>query len=367
MNVLILNVNIGKSWGWGGIESHSDTLASLLSRRGHKVSLACWAEGSVALDEGRITLPSRRITIRNSGDVPAIFRLAGILRRQSIDVIIANAGREYWPAAVAALLTGRKTIFIRHQTDPLKGTTVALANRYVHGLVAVSGAVRASLEQRGIRPEKIRIIHNCVSTRRFNPSAVSRDEARLELGIGDEEMVVGTVAKLHRGKGVYEMLSAVAELTDSFPGIKLLFVGDGPEKNGLREETERRSLGDKVIFAGVRRDVERMYAAMDIFVLPSTCEEAFGMVLIEAMSMSRPVIGTTVGGIPDIIRDGVDGLLVPPGDAGAIAAAVRRLISDTALRAKISEEGRRTVEARFSEEVMAEQFDRLLRDVSHKP
>ncbi len=360
MNILLLNIGLGR--GWGGIESHSDTLGGVLFKRGYKVIMGCSNEGSIEV-AGGITLPSRRIWVINSGDVKAIARIAAVVFKERIDVIIANMGKEYWPAALAAMLLGRKIIFIRHQTDRIRKTTLWLIEHYVERVVAVSGAVREALLKSGVPPDKVEIIHNSVPLEKFNPEAVDRDEVRRGLGFGEGEIVVGTVAKLHRGKGVYEILRAVSLLAGKYPRMKLIFIGDGPERRELEEEAGRLSVHDRVFFAGVRKDIERMYAAMDIFVLPSTCEEAFGMVLIEAMAMGKPVIGTMVGGIPEIIIHGKTGLLTPPGDADALAKNLDRYLDDPAFAETVARAGQRSVSEGFSERVTGDSFDRLIRDI----
>ena len=363
MNILLLNVNIGKAWGWGGIESHSDMLASLLSKRGHRVIMGCWKEGSVEM-AGGTSLPSRRITIRNSGDIAAIAKIRKICLSEDIRVVLANGGREYWPAAVAGKAAGRKVIFIRHQVDRLKKTTVWLINNYVDRVIAVSGAVKNALEESGVAPEKIGIIYNAIVLDRFASAAAYREDARKEFGIAGNDIVIGTAGKLNFGKGVFDLVQALAALTQKNPAIRLLFVGEGPDRPGLEQEARQRGVYDKVIFAGLRKDMERMYAAMDIFTLPSTCEEAFGMVLIEAMAMGKPVVATRVGGIPEIVEDGVNGLLVPPGDVPALARALSRYIDDRHFCERAGAEGSRVVETKFSARVMGDNFERMLLEVT---
>ncbi len=356
MNILLINVNIGR--GWGGIESHSDMLAETLTAIGHKVVLGCWVDGSVTVGTGTV-LPSQRITIRNSGDFRAVAKIIRVCRDWDINLIIANGGREYWPAALAAKFLGKKIILVRHQTDRIRATTRWLIHSNVKAVIAVSGAVRQALITSGIKQDKIALIYNCISLSKFNPSLTNRQEIREELAIDKSECLIGTIGKLHRGKGVYELLRAVGTVMKLAGSVRLVFVGDGEEKEGLVKEAERLGIRDNLIFTGVRRDVERIYAAMDIFVLASTCEEAFGMVLIEAMAMGKPVIGTMVGGIPDIIKDGLNGLLVPPGDDRALSRAILRYIDDPELAARAASEGRRTVEQEFSESVMGERFEGL--------
>lgn len=362
MNILLININVGKGWGWGGIESHSETLAALLSKNGHKLIMGCWNEGSVRV-AGGLVLPSRRITIVNSGDIPAMVKIIRVCLKDAIQVIIANSGREYWPVAIAAKIAGTKVVFIRHQMDRLKKTTCWLVNNHVDRIVAVSGAVKDALIESGISHEKTDVIYNSIPLERFKPSLVQRNEVRRELGIEGDSIVMGTVGKLHQGKGVFELLSAVQRLMEKYPNVRLLFVGDGPERTRLEQEAQRLSMHNKVIFAGVRKDMERMYAAMDIFVLPSTCREAFGIVLIEAMAMGKPVIATTMGGIPEIIDDKVNGILVPPRDPDAISLAIAKYIEDSEFSRKVALEGRKLIEQKFSDKAMGDSFENVLRNL----
>ena len=361
MNVLI--VNAGR--GWGGIESHSVVLASELVGRGHRVIVACSPGGHMRKNAEAAALPVEDLEVVNSGDLVSIAKLAVIIRRESIGIIIANSGKEYWPAAVAAKLLGRKILFVRHQTDRIRKTTRWLINNHVDGVVAVSGAVKNALLSSGIAEGKIEVIHNGVSLLRFDPSRIDRAEVRGELGISAKDFVIGAVGKLHQGKGVYELLRAAA-VTEGERPVTLLFVGDGPEKEGIIREARRLGIAERTIITGIRRDVERMYAAMDIFVLPSTCDEAFGMVIIEAMAMGKPVIGTRVGGIPELISSGENGLLVPPGDAAALSEAIKKYLGDGEFAPEIAISGRRTVQAVFWEETLGERFEKVLASLGQK-
>ena len=363
MNILLLNVNTGRASAWGGIEAHTEILGTLLHNKGHHVTMGCFAEGSVKLNPEGVVLPSRRVTIRNAGDIRAILRIIRIVREGGIRLIIANGGKEYWPAVVAAKRTGAEVIFIRHQVDRIRKTTRWLIANHVARVVAVSKAVQEALLRSGVPSEKIEVIHNSIPLGQFSPVPADRGKVREELGIGSEDIVVGLVGKLNRGKGVYDALAAVATVAKHHPRVRLLYVGEGPERGPLEEEAKRSSLHRSVVFAGLRRDMARMYAAMDIFTLPSTCEEAFGMVLIEAMAMGKPVIATRVGGIPEIIAHEVNGLLVPPHDDAALAGALSRLMDDRQFSKKIAEEGRRLVERKFSDEAMGAAFERVIAHV----
>jgi glycosyltransferase involved in cell wall biosynthesis len=343
------------------MESHSDLLAAILFKKGHNVIMGCSHEHSVKLSGG-IDLPSEKIWIANSGDVRAIAKIAATAVRRKSDIIIANAGREYWPAVLAAKMAGTKVIFIRHQVDRLKKITCWLVNRHVEQVVAVSGAIKEALAESGISPDKIEIIFNATDLKRFNPGTVLREDARKELSLKDDDIVIGTAGKLNSGKGIFDLLHAGALLNQKYPSLRLVFVGEGPEKSELELESERLSLHDKVLFTGPRKDMERMYAAMDIFVLPSH-DEGLPTVVIEAMAMAKPVIATGVGGVPEIVENEVTGILVPPHDAAALAAAISRYIDDRQFAARVAAEGRKLVERKFSDKAMGDNFERVIRKV----
>jgi glycosyltransferase involved in cell wall biosynthesis len=359
VNILVLNG--GK--GWGGIESHSVTLASALASKGHKVIIGCPDAQNVSTNAVMAGLSVRDISIVNSGDIAGLRKIIATVRGENIGIIVANLGKEYWPAAIAAKLTGRKVLFVRHQADRLKKITVTLIARHVDRVVAVSGAVRDALRGCGVPDEKIAVIHNAVESRRFDPSSVDRATVRGELGFAEHDIVVGMAGKLHAEKGVFDLLRAAEQLAASHPSLRLLYVGDGPERAALEMEAARLSLRNRIVFAGLRNDMERMYAAMDIFVLPSTCPEAFGMVIIEAMAMGKPVIATATGGIPEIVKDRINGILVKPGDTAGIAGAISLLTDDAELFTRIAAEGRSTVARYFSREVFADAFEKVIKEV----
>lgn len=355
MNILILNAGRG----WGGIESHSVTLSSALIKRGHRVIIACSDDGNVRHNAVAAGLPVSNLKVLNACDIISILKIIRLASKENIDIILANLGKEYWPGAVAAMFLGKRIIFVRHQTDRIRKTTRWLINNHAD-VVAVSAAVKDALLVSGIKREKIHMVHNAVSLDRFNPSRIDRKAVRRELGVSEKDSLVGTVGKLHKGKGVYELLGAVAAIAKENAAVRLVFAGDGEEREKLEEEAERLGIRDMVIFTGLVKDVERIYAAMDIFVLPSNCSEAFGMVIIEAMAMGKPVIGTIVGGIPELITDGKNGIIVPPGDKKALAAAIREYLRDSDLSSRMAAAGRQAAESDFSDEGLGKRFEEVL-------
>ncbi len=310
-------------------------------------------------------MPVNNIKVLNACDLISIMKIVRLASKKKIDIILANLGKEYWPGAVAAKFLGKKIVFIRHQRDPIRKTTRWLINNHTHMVVAVSSAVKDALLASGIAEEKIEVIHNAISLARFDPSHIDKTAVRRELGVAEDDVLIGTVGKLHKGKGVYELLRAVAPIAKEGSPVKLLFVGDGPERGALEKEAARLMIRDKVFFAGIRLDVERLYAAMDIFALPSY-NEGMPTVLVEAMAMKIPVIATPVGGIPEIIRSGENGLLIPVGDESALHEAILRYLTEKDVAARLAEKGRATVELEFADAMLAERFEKIFLSLGTK-
>jgi glycosyltransferase involved in cell wall biosynthesis len=356
MNILILN-SVG---GWSGIGSHSLELALSLTKKGHNAIIGCSGEINVKYYAEKYKLPIKDIKLKNLLDIRSVLKIIKVCLREDVKVIVVNLGKEYWPATFVAKLLGLKIIVIRHQTNKLRKITNRLLAGHVDGIIAVSNAVRESLMSCGVPAGKIQVIHNAVNLDRFDPSSVDRNGVRRELCIDNDDMVIGTAGRLCREKGGLELLSAMHRLVQKYSSLKLMFVGDGPYKAELEETARSLSMTDKVIFTGFRYDMQRMYSAMDIFVLPSRCEEAFGIALIEAMAMKKPVIGADTGGIPEIISHGINGILVPPRNAGALSEAIAGYIENKEVFRDIASAGRKTVELKFSDKQYGDQFEVLL-------
>ena len=357
MKIVIIN----SSRAAGGMESHSVTLAAALLKKKQTVCLVCPAGSPVEKNALAHSVPVVNLSVVNSGDIKAIFKLTRVLRVTAGDVLIVNLGKDYWPAAIAAKLAGKKVVFIRHQDTRLKRITRWLLCNHADRVVAVSRFIRDGMVSYGIPAERIQVIHNAVNHRAFTSLHGDRERARKEFGIEADDVVIGFVGAMTKGKGIFELFKAFCLLYQQHPKLRLLYVGKGTAMADLKKEA--KVLEGRVIFAGQRRDVPNMYAAMDIFVLPSTCREAFGMVLIEAMSMGKPVITTDVGGIPEIIEHRKNGLLVPPGDALSLARAIKELTEDCSLREELASNAIENVARRFSDDTFGDSFVSLLKEV----
>jgi glycosyltransferase involved in cell wall biosynthesis len=167
----------------------------------------------------------------------------------------------------------------------------------------------------------------------------ARDEVRAELGIADGVPVAGTVANFRPRKGYGVLLRAACQVRKALPEARFVLVGRGPQEGEIRAQARDLGLDSTVIFAGYRDDAQRVISALDVFVLPSF-HEGLSIATVEAMALGRPVVVTPVGGQAELVRHGVEGLLVPPGDAAALADAIGTLLADRALRERMGRAAR---------------------------
>ena len=199
----------------------------------------------------------------------------------------------------------------------------------------VSQALSDVLVQRCRVPAaRAHVIRNGIDMTRFAPSP-ARD------GAVTRGPIIGTLARLIPSKGIRILLDAIPHLLQKYPEALLLVGGGGEEQEALERQARALGIADRVVFVGPVQDPRDFYSRLDVFVLPSL-DEAFGLVVLEAMAMGLPVIGTRVGGVPEVLTHGVNGWLVEPGDSAVLAAGLRTLWADPILRRRVAEEGRRT-------------------------
>jgi len=211
------------------------------------------------------------------------------------------------------------------------------------------------------RAERAVVVPNGIDTERFRPadSAADRAAARRALGIAVDGRVVGAVARLTREKGIDLAIEAIAAL----PGVRLILVGDGPERGELEGRARALGVADRVDFLGMRDDLPALYPAFDALLVPSRTE-AHGLVAAEALACAVPVVAARVGGLRSIVLEGKCGLFAPPEDAAAFAAALRRVLEDPPWAERLGRQGRAHITLRWSLAAMLrgteEQYEKLL-------
>lgn len=306
---------------------------------------------------------------RGRWDYPlALLRLTRFLRRERVDIVHAHL---YEPSLVglSAALMARTPVRVmtRHHSDyhsrvdrHLHVFLDRLCTTLSHAVIAVSSHTADQLVRVEHAPAaKVHVVLNGIDFDRVKPGdPASRDKLRDELGVRDGYLLL-TAARMHPEKGYEHLLSAMAEIRRRLDRPCLLGIaGTGPLEAHYRELAESLGVSDCVRFLGFRNDLPDLMLAADLFVLASVAE-AFGLVIAEALYLGVPVVATRAGGIPEIVDDGRDGLLVPPGNSAALAAAVVSLLSDPGRRRSMATSGRDKIASRFRFDAMVRQYESL--------
>ena len=291
-------------------------------------------------------------------DEAAVLRLAAYLRSAEIDLIHSHMYRAEVVGTRAAVSAGTpvivSTVHSSRVRPPCDVDLLRALTPRIDRLIVPSEAIAAKLRAEGRGTVPITVIPNGIVLERFERRERSnRDAVRRELGVPQEDLLIGLVARLESEKGHRYLLDAVPLVLRECPGAWFVVVGEGSLERELREHAARLPAfaARRVIFTGRRDDVAAVTATLDVAVLPSL-REAQGISLLEAMALRTPVVASAVGGIPEVITDGANGLLVPPRDGDRLAAAILRLATDPALRLRLGDAGYRTVAERYTIEAM---------------
>jgi len=302
---------------------------------------------------------------RSKFDLAAWRPLVSLLRRERVDVLHAHKfGSNLWGAIIGR--SARVPVVVAHEQSwasaryAIAGERTRAAldrmviSRLADAFIAVSEADRTRMiEVEGIAPARIRVLPNAVPT----PVPTGAD-LRAELGISASAPVVATVCQLRAEKALDLLVDAAALLRADFPKLKVLIAGDGPEEAGLRERIRDKSLEGTVELLGTRRDVPDLLAAVDVAVCCSDFEGT-PLSVMEYMGVGRPVVATRVGGLPEMIEHGVQGLLFEKRNARDLADALARLLGDPAERERMGSRARERQRERFDLEGATRWVERL--------
>jgi glycosyltransferase involved in cell wall biosynthesis len=232
-----------------------------------------------------------------------------------------------------------------------------LVSRHVDWIYGCSAAVLTAHQWNGWQGCPSSVIYNGIDAKQLCPTT-DRTSAKAAFGIGAGDLVIGSVGSLCPQKGQSCLIRAFARIRSSIPNTCLLIVGSGPDAAVLARLAQQTGCADAVHFVGEHANVAECFHAMDVFAFPSL-GEGFGLALAEAMACGVPVVASAVGGVPELVTDGASGLLVPPADPEALAAAILRILDEPDLAAGLSTTALRVISDNFSVERMAAQVSEL--------
>ena len=371
----------------GGPALHVAYLTAGLADRGYETILVAGtltrgeeSMASVALERGAKieTLDDLHREVSPLRDLRAAFRLARLIRKERPAILHTHTAKAGAVGRIAALLAGgaRPPIIVhtfhghvlRGYFDPLTTLGFRTLERWLARittvLVAVSPEVRDDLVRLHVAPaSKFSVIRLGIQLdERVNAADDARRETRRLLGIPSEAFVVGWVGRMTAVKRTDDVLIAMQRLVDGGTDAYLLLVGDGPDRDHLEQYAHELGIAKCCLFLGYQEDVGRFYSAFDALLLPSA-NEGTPVSVIEALAARRPTVATRVGGVPDIVREGIDGFLVEVGDTQGLADRLAELARDPELRAQMGADGRSRVLERYAVQRLVDDVDRLYRSL----
>ena len=315
-------------------------------------------------------VPVQNLNIRHLRDWNALPRLIGYLKDTGADLvhtqlefanILGNISAKYLRLPSVCTIHVMPALDVKAKSKLHQRAEWFALRRFCNHVIAVSEEARQyHIAISGAPSGQVTTIYNGIDLSGFVKLDQARERAavRSELRIPQAANVLTTVAVLRPQKGIQFMIRALPAVLAAHPDTYYLIVGDGSHRDALVEEVRKAGLNDRVIFAGMRRDVARLLAASDIFVLP-TLTEALPTVLAEAMAARLPIVASRVGGVPEMVTDEENGCLVEPEDLGGLASACSHLLSDAEMRTHMSTTGWKTVDQKFNIERQVDKLEEL--------
>jgi glycosyltransferase involved in cell wall biosynthesis len=334
--------------GNGGAQESYTGLLLRLDRSRYDVRALSLSAGSAVSRLRSLGVPVE--VIDEADDELAIRELSAWLRREEIDLVHSHMYRAEVVGTRAAVAAGTPVIMATVHSSRVRAPSdvslLASLTPSMDRLIVPSESIQRKVVAEGRVGARFAVIPNGVDLSRF-ASPAPRCAFRREFGVPSHALLLGVVARLEPEKGHQFLLDAMPIILRGAPDTWLAIVGEGSSLAALRAQASSLGVAERVVFTGRREDVSALTADLTVAVLPSV-REAQGISILEAMARRVPVVASAVGGIPEVVTSGVDGLLVPPADPPALAEAVLRLLRDEALRRRMGEAGYATVRDRFS-------------------
>ncbi len=308
-------------------------------------------------------------------DLLGLIDLTRFLKKRHYDIVHTHNSKAGFIGRLAAKCAGVPVVvhtvhgFAFHDREPawrqmLFRNLERLASHWCDKMIFISQPlIDWALKERVTRRTKILKIYSGIELEHFKPVDDEEKKAiRREWGIGAENPTIGIVSKLWEGKGHSTLIHAFAGVKQEISEAMLVIVGEGYLREKLYELVVSLGLKESVLFTGFQMDVRKVLATFDVAVLPSFYE-GMGRVLLEAMAMGKPVVASAVGGIPDLVHHGQNGLLVTPGNISEVKSCLLRLLLDPRLAKKMGDEGRKRINEEFSARRMAQSIEMVYREL----
>ncbi|MDI3480563.1 MAG: hypothetical protein PWQ97_218 [Tepidanaerobacteraceae bacterium] len=337
----------------GGAGRYFLNLVSAWNFKRYELMAACPAGGKL---ESQLRKAGIKVFAISGGEssmkLTHIKEIRDIILAEKVDIVHTHAS---FAGRIAGRLSGCKVVLTRHglgtgRSGMVKRVATSIISRiFTDCIIAISRAVKINLIESGVPADMIKIVYNGIDLSKFNGV---KPRLKRELGLGDGP-IIGIVARLVPEKGYEYALFSMARVLKRFPNALMVIVGDGPLRQKLKDMVDELQIMRNVIFLGYQENVEGLVADFDVFILPSV-SEGMGLALLEAMALGKPVVATEAGGIPEVVKNGVNGLLVPPKDEGSLAEAIITILTSGQKAFSLGQAAKTTVFEKFSAKTMAE-------------
>lgn len=358
---------------WSGIEAHVLTLARGFNKY-HQIGKPEVAISIATLNQGEFAdalrdmgFSFRPLNKKFKGDPLVFFKIRKIIQNDDIDIVHTHGfSGNFYGRLGAKMKSNVKIVSTVHDFPealsyiykrPLFAQMIERIEKWGSVFsdrhIAVTIKLRERLIEDGLQRDKVSAIPNSLDLDRYPIAGQNCEEAKSALGLDPHEPVVGTAGRLHKRKNVQMFLQAAKQLLDEGVRARFLIVGDGPMRFELEKLTSELGIAEHVHYTGWRTDLISVMRAMDVFVLCSYAE-AWPIVILEALALQKPIVSTAVGGIPEIIENGQNGILVPSGDLGRLKNALQDLLREPGKAQQIGHAGRKSIAQKYSDKVMVE-------------
>lgn len=362
--------------GTGGAETLQYTMAAAIDRERfdwHVCALRPSSQESAPLagDLRALGVPVTVFRQRNAYDVATLLKLARYIRSHRIDLIHTHLAGADVAGRITGFITRRPVVSTIHM---LKGDFPEAPRRrqwlvqwtarlMCARLVVVARNLRDEVaEWFGVPLRKVVVIPNGVDTGKFRKSPGFNRESMRRALTGGDYPIITNVGRLFPQKAQHHLIEAATAILETLPTARFVLAGDGPLRAGLEALAQARGLGDHVLFLGFRDDVSDILAASDLFVLTSE-QEGLPLAVLEALSLGCPVVSTAVGGVPEVVREGITGRLIPPGDTKALTEAILAAFADKEESRRMAANGQRLVKEEYNMHAWARKWEKLYRHV----
>jgi glycosyltransferase involved in cell wall biosynthesis len=354
----------------GGLEKIAIDI--ILSLNGYEHQMWCLKEkGAMAGILEAKGIPVRELNFEGGLSVASVSRLVRELKKERFSIIHCHGLFPSVWARVGAVFAG-VPIRIVHCHSTYYGLylkeriRLKVLSFFTTAIIVVSNAVKKSLvEYIGIRGSKIKVIYNGIDDI-LHDKALNREKARAQLGLNPDDFVIGCIGRLVDMKGHSYLLDAIGSVRTRHPGCKCLIIGDGPGYNDILRQVSKLGLEDAVLMLGMRSDIPDLLSALDLVVSPSILKEGLPLALIEGAAMALPLVATNIGGSSEVVQDRINGFIVEPRDAGALADRIGYLIEHADDRCSMGKRSREIWQTRFRKDEMIRKIEQIYRDALNK-